>query len=70
MSEEEIIKMANQANIVNRNYVFFSRFCDGVSQEDLKTFAKLVAENEREKCAKIAEWHKQMAFDIRARGKE
>jgi hypothetical protein len=29
-----------------------------------------IAEREREACAKIAEWHKQMAFDIRARGQE
>ena len=70
MTDEEIVVITKQANIINRNYVFFSRFCEGISQEDLKTFAKLVAEKEREACAKIAEWHKQMAFDIRSRGQE
>ena len=37
---------------------------------DIYVYAELVAEQEREACAKIAEWHKQMAFDIRARGQE
>ena len=33
----------------------------------LESFAKLVAEKEREKCAEIAKWHQDMAAEIRAR---
>ena len=61
MTREEIIEMAKQVGFEEHQAKFDTRF---------EPFAKLVAENEREKCAKIAEWHKQMAFDIRARGQE
>ena len=65
MTKEEIIELANKVKLpheyVNGEPMWLDRF---------EEFAKLVADHEREKCAKIAEWHKQMAFDIRARGQE
>ena len=61
MTKEEIIEMAKQAGFEEHQAKFDTRF---------EPFAKLVADKEREACAKIAEWHKQMAFDIRARGQE
>ena len=62
MTKEEIIELAKQSGW---------EYAHGESGfEPLWAFAKLVAEHEREKCAKIAEWHKQLAFDIRARGQE
>jgi hypothetical protein len=61
MTEEEIIEMARQGGF---SYLAVQ------TPNDLIAFAKLIAEKEREACAKIAEWHKQMAFDIRARGQE
>jgi len=57
MTKEEIIKLAIKHTINGLNF----------DEDGLLRFAKLVAEKEREECAKIAEWHKQMAFDIRAR---
>jgi len=66
MTKEEIIEMAKQAS-----FMFTEHGSPiGFTHSMLEDFAKLVAENEREKCAKIAEWHKQMAFDIRARGQK
>ena len=56
MTDDEIIEMSSKAGF---NGLF-----------SLIVFARMVAEREREECAKIAEWHKQMAFDIRARGQE
>jgi hypothetical protein len=57
MTQDEIIKMAIQAGIKRRTDEFYSEFCDGVYFDDLEAFAKLVAEKEREACAKIAdEW--------------
>ena len=65
MTKEEIIELANKVKLpheyVNGELMWLDK---------LEEFAKLVADHEREKCAKIAEWHKQMAFDIRARGQE
>ena len=45
MTQDEIIEMANQAGIVNPQMVI----------NTLEDFAKLVAQHEREACAKIAE---------------
>ena len=67
MTKEEIIKMAKQAGFERLGHDEHDYVC---YPDDIVAFAKLVAEHEREKCAKIAEWHKQMAFDIRARGQE
>ena len=60
MTKEEIIKLAIKHTINGLNF----------DEEGLLRFAKLIAEKEREECAKIAEWHKQMAFDIRSRGQK
>jgi len=65
MTKEEIIEIANKVKLPH-DYVNG----EPMWLDKLEEFAKLVAEHEREKCAKIAEWHKQMAFDIRARGQE
>ena len=43
MTKEELIDL------------FFSEYCDGICFDDLQAFAKLVAEAEREACAKIVE---------------
>ena len=67
MTKEEIIEMAIQAGFVD--YELDDGTTDACDKR-YEAFARLVAEHEREKCAKIAEWHKQMAFDIRARGQE
>ena len=64
MTKEEIIEMVMQIGGCDRPED------DSPALKMFVTFAKLVADHEREKCAKIAEWHKQMAFDIRARGQE
>jgi len=70
MTKEEIIQMANQANLpydyVGGELMWLDK---------LEQFAKLVAEKEREECAKIAEepWQgspKAIAELIRARGQE
>jgi hypothetical protein len=66
MTQDEIIEMAKQAGIVNPQMV----------NNTLEAFAKLVAQHEREACAKLAdEWavgwphpSKVIALDIRARG--
>ena len=65
MTKEEIIEIANKVKLPH-DYVN----AEPMWLDKLEKFAKLVAEHEREKCAKIAEWHKQMAFDIRAREQE
>ena len=46
MTKEEIIKMAREANLPS---------CLATHPKALERFAKLVAEKEREACAKIAE---------------
>jgi len=76
MTQDEIIEMAKQAGIKRRTDEFYSEFCDGVYFDDLETFAKLVAQHEREACADIAEnWNSNgfprtgVANEIRARGK-
>jgi len=68
MTQDEIIEMAVQAGIKHRTDEFYSEFCDGVYFDDLEAFAKLVAAKEREKCAEIAKWHREMAHEIRRRG--
>ena len=62
MTKEEIIKMARQAGFEDHQAKFDTRF---------EPFAKLVAEKEREACAKEAEttfYSVQAAENIRARG--
>ena len=64
MTKEEIIKMAKQAGFEEHQAKFDTRF---------EPFARLVAEKEREACAKEAEttfYSVQAAENIRARGYE
>jgi hypothetical protein len=59
MTQDEIIEMARQAGCFEKHQVFY------FTQQDLEAFAKLVAEKEREACAKIAdELHQGYAHDI------
>jgi hypothetical protein len=72
MKQDEIIEMARQAGIHGDAYLLY--------QHRLETFAKLVAEREREECAMLCLWHNNtmsqnptlfhMAELIRSRGKE
>ena len=50
MTDKEIIEMAEQAGYIDLPLVIRS-----MELKELRVFAKLVAEKEREKCAKIAE---------------
>ena len=47
MTKNEIIEMARQAGLLP---------CQGIHMGDLKAFAKLVAEREREACAIMSDW--------------
>ena len=49
MTQDEIIEMARQAKCFEKHEVFY------FTQQDLEAFAKLVAEKEREACAKEVE---------------
>jgi hypothetical protein len=49
MTQDEIIEMARQAGCFEKHQVFY------FTQQDIKAFAKLVAEKEREACAKICD---------------
>ena len=70
MTQDEIIEMADKAGFFVKDKEAYSPS----NQEDheltpyLEAFAKLVAEKEREKCAEIAKWHREMAHEIRRRG--
>jgi hypothetical protein len=57
LNQSEIIEMAKQAGMRYRKIEdeFFSSYADGVYADDLEAFAKLVAEYEREACAKLCE---------------
>jgi len=60
MTQDEIIEMANKAGLYFYEFVWTSPtkenlYPEGVTQEALEAFAKLVAEKEREACAEIAE---------------
>ena len=66
MTQYEIIEMAKRAGIKRRTDVFFSEYCDGICFDDLETFAKLVAEKEREACAKVCETGLPIATSLSA----
>jgi hypothetical protein len=72
MTQNKIIEMAKQVGIKRRTDEFYSEFCDGIYADDLERFAKLVAQHEREACAKVCEEHQfasiGLANAIRARG--
>jgi len=55
MTDEQIIELARQVGIKRRTDEFFSEYCDGIYDDDLKAFAELVAQHEREACIEIAE---------------
>ena len=63
MIQDEIIEMAQECKLIGMR-----PHLDGIYIESLLAFAKLVAEKEREKCAEIAKWHREMAHEIRRRG--
>jgi hypothetical protein len=74
MTQDEIIEMAKQAGFVEKDAMFRSVYLANI--KDLEAFAKLVAEKEREACAKICDdhWEKggaayYCALTIRYRGK-
>jgi len=79
MTKEEIIEMAKQAGFERLGvYAQFGDDWVGFTK-DLETFAKLIAEKEREACAKIADsyadglernYSEIIADKIRARGQE
>jgi hypothetical protein len=79
MTQDEIIEMAKQSGLINKDYdpSFLNKFTYAV-----ENFAKLVAQHEREACAKVcddnADDHSEGDWDsaclncadhIRARGK-
>ena len=66
MTREEIIELAKQAGFLDYE------LDDGTTiafDKRYETFARLVAEKEREACAEICEWS-ECAGAIRARGQE
>jgi hypothetical protein len=64
MTQDEIIETAKQAGIKRRTDVFFSEYCDGICFDDLETFAKLVAEKERERMTVVAMDAAEKAVDV------
>ena len=69
MTQDEIIEMARQAGMMT-TVLYLGR-----NLELLTNFAKLVAEHEREECAKLCdEWQytdgERLSIKIRARGQE
>jgi hypothetical protein len=69
MTQDEIIEMARQVGMDNLKYI------SADSMKQVEAFVKLVAEKEREACAKICDdhWEKggaayYCALTIRARG--
>ena len=69
MTKEEIIKMAKQAGFERLGHDEHDYVC---YPDDIVAFARLVAEHEREKCAKRLEavGAAHCAENIRARGQE
>ena len=74
MTQEEVIELARQAGYQHPDAV---GQCEDFAYFDLETFAKLVAEKEREACAKVCEYYAgtfnahrigECADAIRARG--
>ena len=79
MTKEEIIQMAKQAGWeMDDSLVLELEIVWYISQGQLETFAKLIAEKEREECANICEYYEDYAKGndnyhatlIRARGQE
>ena len=57
MTDEEFMDMAKQAHVGSKTWVdiYSDQITVGEVRAFLKAFAKLVAEKEREECAKIAD---------------
>jgi len=53
MTEDEIIEMAKQAGFVKKDAMFRPAYIANI--KNLETFAKLIAQHEREACADIAD---------------
>ena len=71
MTKDEIIEMAKKADLTQHENPHFGTYT--ATTVSLMRFAKLVAEHEREACAKEAErtfYSVQAAENIRARGQE
>ena len=71
MTKEEIIEMAKKADLTQHENPHFGTYT--ATTVSLMRFAKMVAEHEREACAKEAEttfYSVQAAENIRAKGKE
>ena len=71
MTRDQIIKLARQASQGNEDRNIFFDFM----VEELEDFAHLVAQHEREACAKVCEDSveeagDELAWQIRARGQE
>ena len=66
MTKEDILKIAQECNLIGMR-----PHLDGIYSESLEAFAKLVAEKERDACAKRldAVGAAHCAENIRARGK-
>ena len=69
MTREEIIEMAKQAGFERLGHTAEDWVCH---LEDIEEFTKLVADKEREACAKMCEeyFERVMASRIRTRGQE
>jgi len=57
MKQDEIIEIAKDVGIKYNPVLqeFHSEFCNGVVLEDIEEFVKLVADKEREACAKVCD---------------
>jgi hypothetical protein len=53
MTQDEIIELAKQAGFAEKDAMFRSVYLANI--KDLEAFAKLIAEKEREACAKLLE---------------
>ena len=82
MTRDDITRMAREAHLLDDGGVWFSSALDSdVLNDDLERFAALVAEAEREACARMfdmpdylngeqEDWFREVAATIRARGEE
>ena len=71
MIQDEIIDMAKQAGIEEAYSLKHNQYLVRFKDKSLEVFAKLVAEKEREACAKVADGYigaDPIAAAIRARG--
>jgi len=57
MTEQEIIEMAKQAHVGSKTWVdiYSDQITVGEVRDFLKAFAKLVAQHEREACARVCD---------------